>query len=53
MTTVEYMRLLIKQYGNDIPQEEMDKAVNYESMLLDIAFNKGSMAAHDKIRKMI
>jgi adenylate kinase len=31
----------------------MDKAINYESMLLDIAFNKGSMAAHDKIRKMI
>ena len=53
MTTVEYMRLLIKQYGSDIPQEEMDKAVNYESMLLDIAFNKGSMAAHDKIRKML
>jgi hypothetical protein len=22
-------------------------------MLLDIAFNKGSMAAHDKIRKML
>jgi hypothetical protein len=53
MTTVEYMYLLIKQYGNDIPQEEMDKAVNYESMLLDIAFNKGSMAAHDKIRNML
>lgn len=53
MTIVEYMRLLIKQYGSDIPQEEMDKAINYESTLLDIAFNKGSMAAHDKIRNML
>ena len=53
MTIVEYMRMLIKQYGSDIPQEEMDKAINYESMLLDTSFNKGSMAAHDKIRKML
>lgn len=53
MTTVEYMYLLVKQYGRDIPQEEIDRAINYESMRMDIAFNNGSMAAHDKIRKMI
>ena len=49
MTTVEYMYLLVKQYGSDIPQEEMDKAINYETMRMDIAFNNGSVAAHDRL----
>jgi hypothetical protein len=53
MTTVEYMYLLVKQYGGDIPQEEMDKAINYESMRMDIAFNNGTVAAHDRIKNML
>lgn len=53
MTTVEYMYLLVKQYGSDIPQEEIDKAINFESMRMDIAFNNGSVAAHERIKKML
>jgi hypothetical protein len=53
MTTVEYMYLLVKQYGSDIPQEEMDKAINYESMRMDIAFNNATVAAHDRIKNML
>jgi len=53
MTTVEYMYSLIKQYGRDIPQEEIDRAINYESMRMDTAFTNGEAAAHDKIREMI
>jgi len=49
MTTVEYMYLLVKQYGSDIPQEEMDRAINFETMRMDIAFNNGSVAAHDRL----
>lgn len=53
MTTVEYMYLLVKQYGRDIPQEEIDRAINYESMRMDIAFNNGGAAAHERIKKML
>jgi len=53
MTTVEYMYLLAKQYGRDIPQEEIDRAINYESMRMDIAFNNGGAAAHERIKKML
>ena len=53
MTTVEYMYLLVKQYGRDIPQEEIDKAINFESMRMDIAFNNGGVAAHERIKKML
>lgn len=53
MTTVEYMYLLAKQYGRDIPKEEIDKAIDFESVRMDIAWNAGEAAAHDRIRKMI
>ena len=53
MTTVEYMYLLVKQYGRDIPQEEIDRAINYESMRMDTAFNNGGVAAYERIKKML
>ena len=53
MTTVEYMLLIIKQYGTEIPQEEIEKAINFESMLMDTAWNNGGVAAHDRLREMI
>lgn len=53
MTTVEYMYLLVKQYGRDIPQEEIDRAINFESMRMDTAFNNGGAAAHERIKKML
>jgi len=53
MTTVEYMYLLVKQYGLDIPKEEMDKAINFESMRMDIAFNNATVEAHERLRKML
>jgi adenylate kinase len=53
MTTVEYMYLLVKEYGLDIPKEEMDKAINFESMRMDIAFNKATVEAHEQLRKML
>jgi adenylate kinase len=53
MTTVEYMYLLVKQYGLDIPKEEMDKAINFESMRMDIAYNNATVEAHDRLRKML
>jgi hypothetical protein len=53
MTTVEYMYLLVKQYGLDIPKEEMDKAINFESMRMDIAYNNATVEAHERLRKML
>jgi hypothetical protein len=53
MTTVEYMYLLVKEYGLDIPKEEMDKAINFESMRMDIAFNNATVEAHERLRKML
>ena len=53
MTTVEYMYLLVKQYGSDIPQEEIDRAINFETMRMDTAWNNGGAAAHDRIKKML
>jgi hypothetical protein len=53
MTTVEYMYLLVKQYGLDIPKEEMDKAMEFESMRMDIAFNNATVEAHERLRKML
>jgi hypothetical protein len=53
MTTVEYMYLLVKEYGLDIPKEEMDKAINFESMRMDIAYNNATVEAHERLRKML
>jgi hypothetical protein len=53
MTTVEYMYLLVKQYGLDIPKEEMDKAMEFESMRMDIAYNNSTVEAHERLRKML
>jgi hypothetical protein len=53
MTTVEYMYLLIKQYGTEIPQEEIDRAIKFESMRMDTAWNNGGVAAHERIKKML
>ena len=53
MTTVEYMLLIVKQYGAEIPQEEIDKAINFESMRMETAWNNGVVAAHDRLREML
>jgi hypothetical protein len=53
MTTVEYMYLLVKEYGLDIPKEEMDKAMKFESMRMDTAWNNGGVAAHDRLKKIL
>jgi hypothetical protein len=53
MTTVEYMYLLVKEYGLDIPKEEMDKAMEFESMRMDIAYNNATVEAHERLRKML
>jgi hypothetical protein len=53
MTTVEYMYLLVKEYGLDIPKEEMDKAIKFESMRMDIAYNNATVEAHEQLRKML